>query len=69
MLLILFCIVINNTRSPYNGTLQHLYNEGVEPTSIPALSTAFRTPNSVTSWYYGNQRECEILFLSISIHQ
>lgn len=41
-------------RSPYNGTLQHLYNEGVEPTSIPALS-AFRTPNSVTSWYYGNQ--------------
>ncbi|XP_018398850.1 PREDICTED: roquin-2 [Cyphomyrmex costatus] len=42
-------------RSPYNGTLQHLYNEEVNPTSIPALSTAFRTPNSVTSWYYGSQ--------------
>ncbi|XP_012542094.1 roquin-2 isoform X2 [Monomorium pharaonis] len=43
-------------RSPYNGaSLQHLYNEGVDPTSIPALSTAFRTPNSVTSWYYGSQ--------------
>ncbi|KAL0120640.1 hypothetical protein PUN28_008374 [Cardiocondyla obscurior] len=42
-------------RSPYNGTLQHLYNEGVEPTPISALPTAFRTPNSVTSWYYGNQ--------------
>ncbi|XP_071646841.1 uncharacterized protein Roq [Temnothorax longispinosus] len=42
-------------RSPYNGALQHLYNEGIESTPIPALSTAFRTPNSVTSWYYGNQ--------------
>ncbi|KAL6268803.1 hypothetical protein P5V15_001927 [Pogonomyrmex californicus] len=44
-------------RSPYNGALQHFanfYNEGIDPT-IPALSTAFRTPNSVTSWYYGNQ--------------
>ncbi|XP_011865091.1 PREDICTED: uncharacterized protein LOC105560525 [Vollenhovia emeryi] len=42
-------------RTPYNGALQHLYNESIEPTPIPALSTAFRTPNSVTSWYYGNQ--------------
>lgn len=43
-------------RSPCNGPLQHFanfYNEGVGPTS--ALSTAFRTPNSVTSLYYGNQ--------------
>ncbi|KAG5326633.1 RC3H1 protein, partial [Pseudoatta argentina] len=42
-------------RSPYNGTLQHLYNEEVDPTPIPTLSTAFRTPNSVASWYYGSQ--------------
>ncbi|XP_039305646.1 uncharacterized protein LOC105205842 isoform X2 [Solenopsis invicta] len=42
-------------RSSYNGTLQHLYSEGIDPTPIPTLSTAFRPPNSVTSWYYGNQ--------------
>ncbi|XP_067210697.1 roquin-1 isoform X2 [Linepithema humile] len=44
-------------RSPCNGTLQHLanfYNEGIGSNSAtPELH--FRTPNSLTSWYYGNQ--------------
>lgn len=51
---------IDNIRAPCNGPLQHFasfYNEGIGPSS--AQSAAFRTPNSVTSMYYGNQRECE----------
>ncbi|EZA51068.1 Roquin [Ooceraea biroi] len=45
-------------RSPCNGALSHpvsSYNERLGCTPAPVQSTAFKTPNSITSWYYGNQ--------------